>query len=955
MLEVDGRDVRGLSPEETESCLIGEMGTDVRISFQRQGKIFVVDLARCISSSSVSGDSYLAHRVSSAIAAVRSFQETLMDLRLQNLQSSVAEAFFRSQLKSSLQSQALLQELSKRNEEMLNESLAISQDSLSQCRQQVYKLERELADSRSESDEQREEIVRLESGSETLKTSIVLLKHSHEKEICHLRELLSTSEYRIKEKDSTLSALEIERANLIDKEQSLENEVQVLSEEISLLKKKLDSCNKLVAERGNRITELELTLVAEKNSYTALQQTFEDEKVKNDDIVSAVRAEIREREARINDLDLEIEKLRSNLANQKSKSAELEYQLDASKQSEMLFREQSKINESKLREDLKNWQENCNEGRTRVKSMQQELDALSNLLKLRDQEISSLSLRLATATEVEENLRDKLDQADARLSAEIARFEQIISEKGVEIDTQYEKLEAQGRVLVQRDEEILDLQAKLALAGKSEAALRSMMEENGIAFQEERAKLKESIEELNARIQEKEHTAEALNSQLDVLEQQKSFLNEQITELQSQLDMLKSNEMSLRDLLVRNDEAHGKALKASNSRSDEKDAQIEQLGHDIRELKEQLQNASKGKKEIDKMVNALNDEIVAKGRSIKSLEDDLDGLKKLLADRDALIKDLKGQVVSARSEASNADKALKASQLQCVEKDKAIKSLQEEQAGLKRLLSERDTLIKDLKGQLSSAGNESADTEKALRACKTQCADKDNKIKSLQDEMTGLKKLLADRDAQIKDLKDKAASESADAEKALKVCKVQCAEKDKTIKSLQDELAGLRRQLTVLEEQLGDCRAHCGEKDSLIKSLQDRLDIALQLARQEIVPKPSTPRQLAASPMPPPDLVGVGIRLTDVPPHRVVELVAGGPAALAGGVRVGDLLVEVAGRDVSALPMSAIRRLIVGPSGSAVTMAFVRDGHGAGEQHSGAGVGDGGRYVVEMVRGQARQ
>ena len=304
------------------------------------------------------------------------------------------------------------------------------------------------------------------------------------------------------------------------------------------------------------------------------------------------------------------------------------------------------------------------------------------------------------------------------------------------------------------------------------------------------------------------------------------------------------------------------------------------------------------------------------------------------------------------------------------------------------LIEQRNDEITELKEQLQLAAKTTREAQKELKACSDLCAEKNNSIKFLQDELLSLKRALAEKDSLIKDLHDKLASATSEKAIADKTFKSQYADKDKAIKSLQNELAGLRKTSAVLEEQLGDCRADCGEKDTLIRSLQERLDMALQLARQDIAPKavvprlvapalftpkqagtavpiaqthtprqsaavpaaqPHTPRQLAAAPPSAPDLVGVGIRLTETPPHRVIELVPGGPAATAGGVQTGDQLVEVAGRDVSMMPMSAIRRLIVGPQGSTVSMVFVRDC--AGDQDSVGGR----RFQVEMVRGPGRQ
>jgi C-terminal processing protease CtpA/Prc len=121
----------------------------------------------------------------------------------------------------------------------------------------------------------------------------------------------------------------------------------------------------------------------------------------------------------------------------------------------------------------------------------------------------------------------------------------------------------------------------------------------------------------------------------------------------------------------------------------------------------------------------------------------------------------------------------------------------------------------------------------------------------------------------------------------------------------------------------------------------------LDRSRREIEAKPEPRRADPPAPAPAStgETVGVGIRLTDEPPHRVVEVVAGGSAALAGGIQAGDLLISVAGKDIAQMPMSSIRRLLVGPVGSVVAISFLRDG-----ASSGAGSGEGTRFTVSLTR-----
>ena len=75
---------------------------------------------------------------------------------------------------------------------------------------------------------------------------------------------------------------------------------------------------------------------------------------------------------------------------------------------------------------------------------------------------------------------------------------------------------------------------------------------------------------------------------------------------------------------------------------------------------------------------------------------------------------------------------------------------------------------------------------------------------------------------------------------------------------------------------------------------------------------------------------GVGLRITEVPPFRVSGCVVAGPAHRSGRVRPGDVLVAVDGATVSGRAFADVRRMILGPAGSEVTVLFSR-ARGGGE------------------------
>lgn len=74
--------------------------------------------------------------------------------------------------------------------------------------------------------------------------------------------------------------------------------------------------------------------------------------------------------------------------------------------------------------------------------------------------------------------------------------------------------------------------------------------------------------------------------------------------------------------------------------------------------------------------------------------------------------------------------------------------------------------------------------------------------------------------------------------------------------------------------------------------------------------------------------VGVGITISpleDGSGIEVIQVAAGGPAEEAG-VQVGDVLIKVAGEDITGLTTDAVKEMVVGDEGTFVSMTFRRGG-----------------------------
>lgn len=99
-------------------------------------------------------------------------------------------------------------------------------------------------------------------------------------------------------------------------------------------------------------------------------------------------------------------------------------------------------------------------------------------------------------------------------------------------------------------------------------------------------------------------------------------------------------------------------------------------------------------------------------------------------------------------------------------------------------------------------------------------------------------------------------------------------------------------------------------------------------------------RSVASSTGSAPEHCGVGMRITDKPPHRVVALVEFAPASNSGQIFPGDELLSVDSKDIHDKPIREVRRLITGVVGTRLRLKL-----------KGA---DGIEKIVDLVRGGAQ-
>ena len=110
------------------------------------------------------------------------------------------------------------------------------------------------------------------------------------------------------------------------------------------------------------------------------------------------------------------------------------------------------------------------------------------------------------------------------------------------------------------------------------------------------------------------------------------------------------------------------------------------------------------------------------------------------------------------------------------------------------------------------------------------------------------------------------------------------------LQSERDKLATAEHTITSLKERICELQAAARDK---------RCSVCGTRKREEIMPKADS--KVSAKPGQVPKNAGVGMRITEYAPHRVVELLANGPAARCKKISLQDCLVAVNELDVNAV------------------------------------------------------
>jgi hypothetical protein len=149
--------------------------------------------------------------------------------------------------------------------------------------------------------------------------------------------------------------------------------------------------------------------------------------------------------------------------------------------------------------------------------------------------------------------------------------------------------------------------------------------------------------------------------------------------------------------------------------------------------------------------------------------------------------------------------------------------------------------------------------------------------------------------------------------------------------AMQEKCGKLEKRLEKIERESAAEIARLNEKNHMLEERNRVLEKRTQTSKSESAAEIARLnaeidrlKSLLNQQQQAPKLVGIGMRITNDPPHRVTEIVAGGAAYQSGEIAVGDYILQVGNMDVRHYPIEQILKNILGPAGSYLDLRLDR-------------------------------
>ena len=606
---------------------------------------------------------------------------------------------------------------------------------------------------------------------------------------------------------------------------------------------------------------------------------------------------------------------------------------------------------------------------------------LENVRSMNGDLAQKLASASALHDEESRNLHHKISSLQRQVETERRRFLDKDSESDIILQTNREKLAKIEKLEEQLSEAKVKFVESTVLIERLEALNVELKHTNSVLHEAEQKAaaeaygLKLKLHELTEQTLSDERLAKQSQLQLEGLHYKLSDMEAKLSEstttnaklqseaanLKMQCKTLSCREDELRMGMEKEIEVSIRSVKELQMTHSATISKLENVEHEKRALENKLDASTAAERLLTTEMksaaakfeseraslreerDALSKELVEMEKRLNLRENKATEWLKDIDEKQKRIDTLLQQVESDKKRASVAQGANDSLKAQLSECQAHIEQCQEDMRraerksmALQQESADKDAQIESLKKQLLVARRRQKESEDVL--------EKLNKVHKALVESTGKverhDKANARLSSEISCLKDELQRSHLSAQKGAD----QALEAERNNKKLEGQIEKLKSQVSVQEEQLQrTLTAKQKEADRALElgKINKRLEGQIEVLKSELstlmkhgptdaqegdVRKALSTSFLAAPfPMltpshPTPQMVGLGIRITEQPPHRVTEVVEGGAAHTSGGkIMVGDVLLRIADKETKHLRFKEVKGLLFGPPGTTGT------------------------------------
>ncbi|XP_028834080.1 uncharacterized protein PFB0765w [Denticeps clupeoides] len=544
-----------------------------------------------------------------------------------------------------------------------------------------------------------------------LEAELGRVKQTSEDQVAELQKHLNEKNKILQTSSEKLIETEGENGALILKIISMENNMKRImdsSEELKQrtefiiddLKAQLKAIEEENANLKARVTDLENTATNSAEECTLLKDKYNDLKNKHEDTLDKLD-ESSKTLLRLNMLNIEIEKLKRDIALGTGDVTELKKQLEQkTKEQQEAEKNLEKISPSSviikqiytlIKEKEKVSEEDHSEYLRRVEELEEELDEMLNELQGKDKEKMKQMLQLMA-------LQDEVSSVNQRL----AKAKEDSAKKINDIQTQLEH----------KRNEINRLKAENCGTGKHKAKIDALEKEaNTLEAELKRTKLSsdKEIEELKKLLEDKTKKLEASSNNLRTLDSKNADLIIQSIAMEDKMNKLLNQKNSaaeeiaeLKDLLKAQEKEVLK-LQARNKELEKSFEENKDCGDLRKNYKDMEKRAAKLEKDIsvmkhetDKAVSNLEEELSKEKEKSSEMKKQMDGK---VSELTAQLRDKEEAAAKLKKDLEKNESDLKAMQ----DKVKENQDLEEENNKLREVLKEKTKENEDLQQQIDEA------------------------------------------------------------------------------------------------------------------------------------------------------------------------------------------------------------------------------------------------------------